>query len=125
MVFSEAFLRVGGAASWGEAGLFPVVGSGLKGRERADLPRVKGSRAPAAALESWVAVRVMESWDALREGGPTKRVGAGRRLGFVFAVGDCLLGAGAAAALLDIFVVVFRLVEATLFVFGLRRACEM
>lgn len=38
---------------------------------------------------SW---RETESCDVLREGGPTKRVGAGRRLGLVLAVGDGLVG---------------------------------
>lgn len=41
---------------------------------------------------SWVFVREMESWEALRDGGPTKRVGAGSRLACVCAVGEDLLG---------------------------------
>lgn len=36
--------------------------------------------------------RATDSWEALREGGPTKSVGAGSRLGFRFEVGDCLVG---------------------------------
>lgn len=46
----------------------------------------------------------MESWEALRDGGPTKRVGAGNRFGNVFAVGEDLLllvGAVEVLALLD------------------------
>lgn len=55
-------------------------------------------------FRSSVFVRDMESWEALRDGGPTKRVGAGNRLGNVFAVGEDLLllvGAVEVLALLD------------------------
>ena len=58
-------------------------------RDRADLWREMGSRFRARVSEAgcW---RLSERFDAFREGGPMKRVGAGSRLGFVLAVGDGL-----------------------------------
>lgn len=45
-----------------------------------------------------VAWRATESCEALREGGPTKREGAGRRFGFVLVVGDVLCTGEAVAS---------------------------
>lgn len=55
-------------------------------------------------LGSWIRGREMESWEALREGGPTKRVGAGSRLGFEVAVGDGLVVADMVGGIIAVYI---------------------
>ena len=63
-----------------------------KGLENALRCRVMGSRLFLPFAASGVSWRETESCEVLRDGGPTKRVGAGRRLGLVFEVGEGLFG---------------------------------
>lgn len=72
--------------------------SGWNGRDSPDFCLLNASR--VGRVESCVTVLEIESWEALRDGGPTNSVGAGRRFGFVFAVGDGLLEAAAELTLL-------------------------
>lgn len=60
-------------------------------RGRPDLWREMGSRSRfrVASAGCW---RLRDKFDALRDGGAMKSVGAGSRLGFVLAVGDGLCG---------------------------------
>jgi hypothetical protein len=51
-----------------------------------------GSRLFLPFAASGVSWRETESCEVLREGGPTKSEGAGRRLGLVFEVGEGLFG---------------------------------
>jgi hypothetical protein len=63
-----------------------------KGRDRALRCRVIGSRLGFPCVVSFGSWRETESCEVFRDGGPTKREGAGRRLGLVFAVGEGLFG---------------------------------
>lgn len=63
-----------------------------KGLENALRCRVMGSRLFLPFAASGVSWRETESCEVLREGGPTKSDGAGRRLGLVFEVGEGLVG---------------------------------